>query len=473
MYKTVIGLEVHCELKSKSKVFSKGRNAYSEEVNTNVNVVDLGMPGILPNLNKYSVYEALLLASHLNCELASRLVFDRKNYFYPDLPKGYQITQSHMPFGVNGKFKIYVGEEEKEILIHDIHLEEDTASIDHYSSFSLLDYNRCGTPLIEIVTEPCMYSKEEALAFLDYLRHLFLYLDVAEARIDKGQIRCDVNVSLMKENDTKLGTKVEVKNVNSITGVKETIEYEVKRQTELLNQGKKIKQETRRYDDSTKTTISMRSKEDALDYKYFIEPNIPNVKIDESLINEVLANKVELQFDRIKKYVSSYNISFKDANLLAKDKDISNYFEELLTSSGNIQSLVNLLNNVILSYLNKSDKSILEISVKPDMLVNLIKKVEEGNITSKQAKEVLTKALEEDKDPIVLIKELNITSMNNTEELIDMANKIIDNNPSMVLKYKEGRNVLDFFIGQVMKETKGRANPSATSKIFKDLLEKR
>ena len=472
MYNVVIGLEVHCELKSQSKVFSKGKNEYSEIPNTNVNVVDLGLPGILPNLNGYCVYEALLLARALKCEIADEIMFDRKNYFYPDLPKGYQITQSHKPFGRDGKFMVFVGDKEKEILIHDIHLEEDTASIDHYHNFSLLDYNRCGTPLIEIVTEPCMYSPDEALAFLDYLRRLFLYLGVSEARIDKGQIRCDVNISLRKENDDNLGTRVEVKNVNSITGVKEAICYEIKRQSELLDQGLAILQETRRYDDTTKTTILMRSKEDAIDYKYFVEPNIPNIKIATSLLEKVNNNLISLQFDRIKKYVYEFGISFKDANLLAKDREISDYFETAYAYQVNKQSLINLINNVILAYLNKNDISILNISVKPEMLVKLIAMVDDNKITSKQAKEVLTKSLEENKNPLELIKEENITGMNNEEELLKMAKNIIENNPNMVLKYKEGRNVLDFFIGQVMKETKGRANPSVTSNIFKELLEK-
>ncbi|MBR7041981.1 MAG: Asp-tRNA(Asn)/Glu-tRNA(Gln) amidotransferase subunit GatB, partial [Bacilli bacterium] len=267
MYKTVIGLEVHCELKSNSKNFSSARNYFSDIPNSNVSVVDLGMPGILPVVNKGAVKNSIKMALAMNCEIPKYLTFERKNYFYPDLPKGYQITQFKHPVGEHGYVLINVDGVEKKILIHDTHLEEDTASMDHYNDYSLLDYNRCGVPLLETVTEPCINSADEAITFLETLRNIFLYTDTSYARSDKGQIRVDVNVSLMKEEDKELGTRVEIKNINSFGAVRDAIMVEVSRQKEVLTSGGKIEQETRRYDEATHMTYTMRSKEDAIDYR--------------------------------------------------------------------------------------------------------------------------------------------------------------------------------------------------------------
>ena len=271
MYKTVIGLEVHCELKSNSKNFSSSKNGYSTIPNSNVSVVDLGMPGILPVVNKEAVKNSIKMALAMNCEVPKYLTFERKNYFYPDLPKGYQITQFKHPIGTNGYVMINVDGVDKKVFIHDTHLEEDTASLDHYNAYSLIDYNRCGVPLLETVTEPCLNSADEAVAFLEALRSIFLYCDTSYARSDRGQIRCDVNVSLMREGDTELGTRVEMKNINSFSSVREAILCEVARQTDILDNGGKVLQETRRYDENSNMTYTMRSKEDAIDYDTFNE----------------------------------------------------------------------------------------------------------------------------------------------------------------------------------------------------------
>ena len=304
MYKVVIGLEVHCELKTVSKNFSGSRNEYSSLPNSNVATVDLGFPGVLPVANKEAVKKALKMALALNCETPDVITFDRKNYFYPDLPKGYQITQMHKPVGINGYVMINVDGEDKKVLIHDTHLEEDTASLDHFGNYSLIDYNRSGIPLLETVTEPCLHSAKEAIAFLETLRSMFLYCDTSEARSDKGQMRCDVNISLMKEDATELGTKVEMKNINSFNNVKEAIEYEIKRQTEVLESGGKVIQETRRYDDEDKKTYSMRQKVDAIDYKYFVEPNIPPVKVTSEWLEEIRNEIPMLQYERINLYMN-------------------------------------------------------------------------------------------------------------------------------------------------------------------------
>ena len=331
-YKAVIGLEFHCEMKSHTKVFSRGINSYSKIPNSNISPVDMAFPGTLPVLNKECVRKSLMMSIILNCKQPEYMIFDRKNYFYPDMPKGYQITQFFNPVGVDGYINIDVNGVNKRILIHDIHLEEDTASLDHYYNTSTIDYNRASVPLLELVTEPCLNSADEAVAFLEHIRSIYQYTDISECDSKKGQIRCDVNVSIMDENDTELGTKVEVKNVNSFANIRETINYEIKRQTELKKSGRydEVIQETRRYDDETGTTIHMRSKVDAIDYKYFTEPNIPKFKITEELLNEIKSNIPQLADERKKRYISEYKLSEYDASVLVKDKKISDYFEETI-----------------------------------------------------------------------------------------------------------------------------------------------
>jgi len=309
MYKVVIGLEVHCEVKTNSKNFSNSRNTYSEYPNENIDTVDIGLPGILPVANKDAFRKSLMMSLAMHCETPDIVQFDRKNYYYPDLPKGYQITQETKPVGRNGYVMINVNGEDKKVLINNIHLEEDTASLDHFGNYSLIDYNRAGVPLLETVTEPCLYSVEEAITFLEALKGIFLYTGVSEARTDRGQMRCDVNVSLMEKDATELGTKVEMKNINSFNNVKLAIEYEIERQTEILKSGGKVLQETRRFDDEDLKTYPMRSKVDAVDYKYYIEPNIPPIKIEDNWIEEIKKDIPMLQYERVQKYMNEYELS--------------------------------------------------------------------------------------------------------------------------------------------------------------------
>ena len=473
MYKVVIGLEVHCELKTVSKNFSGSRNEYSSLPNSNVATVDLGFPGVLPVANKEAVKKALKMALALNCETPDVITFDRKNYFYPDLPKGYQITQMHKPVGINGYVMINVDGEDKKVLIHDTHLEEDTASLDHFGNYSLIDYNRSGIPLLETVTEPCLHSAKEAIAFLETLRSMFLYCDTSEARSDKGQMRCDVNISLMKEDDTELGTKVEMKNINSFNNVKEAIEYEIKRQTEVLESGGKVIQETRRYDDEDKKTYSMRQKVDAIDYKYFIEPNIPPVKVTSSWLEEIKSEIPMLQYERINLYMNEYGISRKDATTLVKEKKIAEYFEQGIKEGGDAKTLANWIVSIIMGHLNKFEIGIDKIYLTPKMLTELIKVLNAGKISIKQAKEVLYKALEEDKDPVKLVDELGISQIGDNDEIRKIVLEVIDENSHLIADYKAGKKVFDYFVGQVMKKTRGRANPATTAKILREELDKK
>ena len=472
MYKTVIGLEVHCELKSNSKNFSSARNSYSTIPNSNVSVVDLGMPGILPVVNKEAVKNSIKMALAMNCEIPEYLTFERKNYFYPDLPKGYQITQFKHPIGINGYVMINVNGEDKKVLIHDTHLEEDTASLDHYNTYSLLDYNRCGVPLLETVTEPCLNSADEAVAFLEGLRSIFLYCDTSYARSDRGQIRCDVNVSLMREGDTELGTKVEMKNINSFSSVREAIICEVKRQTEILNRGEKVLQETRRFDEVKGETYSMRSKEDAIDYRYFTDPNLPPIKIDREWIKEIKGSIPRLHNERYHIYTKEYLLNEKDASTIVRDKKISDYYEECLKLGGDAVIVSNWLTGSVIAYMNKFDLSIEDIKLTPKMLVDLIELINKGKISGKQGKEVLEKVMDTGEEPEVIVEKLGISQIGDENTIREIVLEVMHENENLVEDYKNGKRVFDYFIGQIMKKTRGRANPALTSRILKEELDK-
>lgn len=472
-YKAVIGLEMHCEMKSNTKVFSSAKNSYSDIANINVNPVDMAFPGILPVLNKECVRKAIMAALILNCKVPKYMYFDRKNYYYPDLPKGYQITQLHDPVGVNGSIKIDCNGVTKEIKIHDIHLEEDAASMEHFSDVSLINYNRAGVPLLELVTEPCIESPEEAVAFLEEMRRIYQYADISEADTKKGQIRCDVNVSIMDEDSNELGTKVEVKNVNSFGNVYETIKYEIERQSKLKDEGRydEVVQETRRFDEETGTTIRMRTKADAIDYKYFVEPNIPKFKIDSNWVEEIKKCIPVLPNERKIKYINEYGLSEYDANIIIKNKEYADYFEECISLGMDKKIAANYLIVQIIAYLNKEAISLNEFYLKPNLLNQIIRELEKGNISSKQAKDIFNKALEKEKEPKNFISKDNV-QLSDSNELESIIDNILNNNTSQVEAYKNGKtNLFDYFVGQVMKETKGKANPNLTKEILKDKLD--
>lgn len=470
-YQAVIGLELHCELKSNSKVFSRSKNAYSEIPNNHLDYLDIALPGTLPILNEHSMKEAIKLATVLKCKIPEYMTFDRKNYYYPDLPKGYQITQQNSPVGVNGELIIEVNNEEKVISIHDIHLEEDSASLDHFSNISLIDYNRSGVPLIEIVTEPCMNNAEEAVTFLETMRNILKYTGISDADTKKGQMRCDVNVSLRYEGDYNLGTKVEIKNVNSFANVKEAINYEINRQTKLFDENKQneIIQETRRFDEETGTTISMRKKAEAIDYRYFPEANIPPIKITKELIEELKSEVPLLPNQRKKLYLKEYDLKEYDANVLIKDKDLSDYYQECVKLGIDPKIACNYVTTIIISYLN--EYNINDLYLTPNMLNDIINKLNNNEISSKQAKEIINLVITDKKDPNIIIKELNITQNSNEDELRDIIKTILNNNQEQIKDYFNGRtNLFDYFVGNVMKQTKGQANPNLTKSILTEEL---
>ena len=480
-YLAKIGLEMHCEMsETNTKVFSAAENSYKETPNCNVRPLDMAFPGTLPVVNKEAVKLALMASMILKCSQPEYFYFERKNYYYPDLPKGFQITQETKPIpaGIYGEVLFECNDELKKVRVNNIHLEEDTASLDHFYSTSNLDYNRAGVPLLELVTEPDIHNADEAVAFLEHVRSVYQYAGISEADTKKGQIRCDVNVSLMDadkdENDPEnWGTKVEIKNVNSFGGVRDAINYEIERQTEILESGEVVEQQTRRWDEESQSTIFMRSKVDALDYKYFVEPNIPKYKISKEWLEEIRASIPELAMDRKNKYINEYGLSSYDAGVLVKEKAISDYYEECVRLGIDAKQAANWVTVNIVGELNKDDTPITEFYITPSMLKQILDGINDGTLSSKQAKEVFFKALEEKKEPKNFISKEN-AQISDKGELTRIVCEIMDNSSVQIEQYKAGKtNLFDYFVGQVMKNTRGKANPVMTKEIITEELSKR
>ena len=469
MTKLVIGLEMHAEMKSTTKVFSPSSNVYNKMANVNINEIDLAFPGFMPSLNEECVKKAVEMALILKCDVAKYMLFDRKNYYYPDLPKGYQITQNTRPVGINGNLEVSLNGSKFNVEILDIHLEEDAAALDHLQTFSLIDYNRAGVPLLETVTAPCMHSADEAIAFLETMCRIYKYTDISEADTKKGQIRCDVNVNLMDDNGNYITPKVEIKNVNSLANVKLAILYEEKRQLEALQNNEPLYQETRRFDETSGTTVHMRSKADAIDYKYFVEPNIPLYEITDEFVENIRKTIPVLADARKDNYMSNLGLDEYNANILIKDINIANYFEKCVEVGIKPIIAANYINGIITSYINEKDININDFYLKPEYLKQINDAKESGVLSSKGVKEVFYKSLEEEKEPKNFIskEDAQVSDENLIESIID---NILSSHEKEILEYKNGRtNIFDFFVGQVMKETRGKANPIIT----KDLLHKK
>lgn len=469
MTKLVIGLEMHAEMKSTTKVFSPSSNVYNKMANVNINEIDLAFPGFMPSLNEECVKKAVEMALILKCDVAKYMIFDRKNYYYPDLPKGYQITQNTRPVGINGNLEVSLNDSKFNVEILDIHLEEDAAALDHLPTFSLIDYNRAGVPLLETVTAPCMHSADEAIAFLETMCRIYKYTGISEADTKKGQIRCDVNVNLMDDNGNYITPKVEIKNVNSLANVKLAILYEEKRQLESLKNNEPLYQETRRFDETSGTTVHMRSKADAIDYKYFVEPNIPPYEITDEFVENIRKTIPVLADIRKDNYMNNLGLDEYNANILIKDINIANYFEKCVELGIKPIIAANYINGIITSYINEKDININDFYLKPEYLKQINDAKESGILSSKGVKEVFYKSLEEEKEPKNFIskEDAQVSDENLIESIID---RILSSHEKEILEYKNGRtNIFDFFVGQVMKETRGKANPIIT----KDLLHKK
>ena len=471
MTKLVIGLEMHAEMKSTTKVFSPSSNVYNKMANVNINEIDLAFPGFMPSLNEECVKKAVEMALILKCDVAKYMIFDRKNYYYPDLPKGYQITQNTRPVGINGNLEVSLNGTKFNVEILDIHLEEDAAALDHLQTFSLIDYNRAGVPLLETVTAPCMHSADEAIAFLETMCRIYKYTDISEADTKKGQIRCDVNVNLMDDNGNYITPKVEIKNVNSLANVKLAILYEEKRQLEALQNNEPLYQETRRFDESSGTTVHMRSKADAIDYKYFVEPNIPPYEITDEFVENIRKTIPVLADARKDNYMSNLGLDEYNANILIKDINIANYFEKCVEVGIKPIEAANYINGIITSYINEKDININDFYLKPEFLKQINDAKESGVLSSKQVKEVFYKSLEEEKEPKNFIskEDAQVSDEDLIESIID---RILSSHEKEINEYKNGRtNIFDFFVGQVMKETRGKANPIITKELLHKKLD--
>jgi aspartyl-tRNA(Asn)/glutamyl-tRNA(Gln) amidotransferase subunit B len=474
-YEAVIGLEIHAELLTASKIFCGCATAFGAPPNTHVCEVCLGMPGSLPVLNKKAVEFALKMALATGCRINPESVFARKNYFYPDLPKGYQISQFELPLAEHGHLDIKVSGQAKRIGITRIHLEEDAGKLIHSESrpVSFVDFNRTGVPLIEIVSEPDMRSPEEAVEYFKGLRNILLYLSVCDGNMEEGSLRCDANISLRPVGAQELGVKVELKNMNSFRFVKAALEFEIKRQRANLAAGREIIQETRLWDTAQNQTLSMRGKEEAHDYRYFPDPDLVPVRIDPDWLESLRNNLVELPKARLQRFQTEYSLPEYDAEVLTSDKALADYFEATVKAFPQPKPVSNWIMGELMRELKKTEAGIASCRVTPAALGKLLILVEKGAISGKIAKSVFEEMVASGKDPEVIIKEKGLAQISDSGALEAAAQEIIDANPKEAADFKAGKTkVLGFFVGQLMKRTKGQANPQLANEIFTRLLGK-
>ena len=468
-FEAVIGLELHIEMKTNSKMFSSSKNQFGAEPNTLVSPFDMAFPGSMPSVNKQAVINAIRVCHALHMDIDDELWFDRKNYFYSDLPKGYQITQQARPIGKNG----YLMLNDKKIRIERLHLEEDTCKQVHTNKLTLLDYNRAGVPLVEIVSLPEISSGEEAMRYVERIRSIVSFLEVSDGKMENGSLRCDVNVSIRPIGSKKFGTKVEIKNLNTLANIKRAVDYEIKRQEALLLSGGIVKQETRRFDESKRVTVLMRNKIDEVDYKCFTEPNILPIKLDKEFIEEAIKTSPELAEIKYRRYLK-LGLSEYDAKLLVANKNISIYFDNVINNGANYKLAANWILVDIQSVLNKKSIGIEQFTVSPSRLASLIKLVESGAITNKQARELFQEMQNNDAEPLDLVKKSKLEIYNDEGCILQIVNEIINNNPSFKEDYFNGKDrIVGFIIGQVMKKTNGKADPKLTNSIVIKCLKER
>lgn len=469
-YIPTIGIEVHVELKTNTKIFSDAKNGYGQMANSYTNVIDLGYPGTLPTLNMEVVNLAIKAATVLNCKIRRKMHFDRKNYFYPDNPKNFQITQSRTPIGYDGYVEIEVNGTKKKIEIEEMHIEEDTCKSTHRGDKTLLDFNRAGVPLIEIVTKPCISSSLEAKLYLEKLKELLFYSDISDCKMEEGSMRCDANVSIRKDESSPLGTKCEIKNIGSISNVGLSIEKEIIRQAKLLDNNETFKEQTRRYDDKLGDTVLMRVKETGNDYRYFPEPDIPYLYVTDEMIREATKTLCMLPDERRKVYIAK-GVSEINANKLVQNRPLSDYFNTLLDEKTNFKIASNLLLGDISAYLNKTEKLITETTLTKERFISLISKIEDNTLTSKNLKEILDTVLEEETSIEDIIKNSGISNITDDSVIREIIKNIINNNQESVADYKAGHDrAIKFLMGQVMRETKGSANPKLAMDILQEEL---
>ena len=472
-YEVVIGLEVHAQLKTKSKIFAPDGTEFGQEPNSQTSPITLGMPGVLPVLNREVVNMGILTGLALNCEIPERCKFDRKQYFYPDLPKGYQISQYDEPICING----YIDIKGKRIGITRAHLEEDAGKLVHAgaaglagSSYSLVDLNRAGTPLLEIVSEPDMRSSEEARMYMEELRNIVRYIGVCDGNLEEGSMRCDANISIMPKGSKEFGTRAEIKNVNSFSALQRAIEYEIDRQIEIVEEGGEVVQETRLWDDNARETKSMRGKEDAHDYRYFPEPDLMTLKISREWVQEIKDKMPELPEAKRQRYMS-LGLSEYDASVIVEQMGLALFFDEVLKLGATPKIAVNFIMGEIAAYLKEEHLEISETKLTPENLAELISLIEKNTISNNIGKQIIVDMMKSGEKASKIVESRGLSQISDEGAIKEICQKVADANPEQVEKYKAGKvQLLGFFVGQVMKETKGRANPKAVNDLMKEIL---
>ena len=471
-FETIVGIEIHVEMKTKSKMFSLAPINFGAAPNSQVVPLDMAFPGTMPRVNKEAVKNAIRVSNALHMHIDQELWFDRKNYFYSDLPKGFQITQQARPIGSEGYLEIEMDGKKKRIHIERLHMEEDTCMQHHFSDYTLLDYNRAGIPLIEIVSKPEIRSGEEARKYVEKIREIVTFSNVSDGKMEEGSLRCDVNVSIRPYGSDKFGTKVEVKNLNSIANVEKAIDFETKRQSEMLLLGKHIEQETRRYDEAKKETVLMRKKTDAVDYKYFTEPNIPPIKLSDAFVADAINTCPELYDAKLDRFLKNYELNPVDAKIILTNVDFANYYDEAAKFTNLFQPLANFMISEVNGYLNKNAISSNEFKVEPKFISELVELLQSKTINSSQGKDIFAKLVKENKSPKAIQKELGATLINDENEIVRLIEEVIAQNPTLRDDYKAGKTrAQGFVMGQIMKKTGGKVNPGVANKlIIKELL---
>ena len=466
-YEAVIGLEVHSQLKTKTKLFSSSNNDFGENPNSNVSVVDLGLPGVLPVINHKAVDLAILAGLSTDCEINNKSTFARKHYFYPDLPKGYQISQYDEPLASNGIITISDKDgNDKIIRINRIHMEEDAGKLIHDISetSSMVDLNRAGVPLIEIVTEPDISSADEAVNYLKKLRNILIYANVSDCNMEEGNFRCDANISVRRIGEEKLGVKAEIKNINSFKFVKKAIEFEILRQTKLLKKGEKVVQETRLFNSTSNKTFSMRSKEDAHDYRYFPDPDLKPLIVTDERVNLLRSSFLESYNDKVILYIDTYKLSKDDSEILLSNKSLSKFFEDTLSFINDAKLVSKWTISEIIKYIDKPG-----FKLTPKNYARFLGSIKDGKINNNSAKELIEKLISSNKDVDDLIDSLDLKQESSEDLLNELIDKVLESNPNETKRLLEGEEkLISFFMGQVMKETKGKANPGIINRIIKE-----
>ncbi|MFA7637382.1 MAG: Asp-tRNA(Asn)/Glu-tRNA(Gln) amidotransferase subunit GatB [Monoglobales bacterium] len=474
-YETVIGIEVHAELSTETKIYCSCKNKFGGEINTHCCPVCTGMPGSLPVLNEKVVDYAIKAGIAMNCEITKNSKQDRKNYFYPDLPKAYQISQFDLPLCHDGKIDIVVDGVRKSIGITRIHIEEDAGKSIHdaVEGKTLLDYNRCGVPLIEIVSEPDMRSSADAREYLDTLKAILEYIGVSDCKMQEGSLRCDVNVSLRPEGQKEFGVRTEMKNVNTFSGAIKGIEFEIKRQKEILENGGIIEQETRRWDDAIGESVPLRSKEEAHDYRYFPEPDLMPIVISDEHIKEIKDSIPELPHVKKQRYINELGLPEYDSGQLTQSKVVADFFEEVMRCGVEAKPASNWIMGDVWGMMNERYLTMETLPFTAQMLAKIIKRIGEGVISNTAAKQVLESMFETSKDPDVIIEELGLKQVNDESAILAIIDEVLKANPSSVEDYKNGKDrVVGFLVGQVMRASKGKANPQTVNQLIIDSLSK-